>query len=489
MPSTKKYISQVITKQEIDKWKWGDKILISSGTGTGKTTFIRNQIYDKCKPKNKKILILSNRISLKEQIKKDTQEKSDLIYVQTYQSFSNCNFDEIESRLSHFGVVVFDEAHFLFSDSGFNRKTDTLLNFILQIPTNQIKIFLTATPYSLINSKIIHFDYTYNIERDFSFIDELSFYTKEDIPLAICQNASEYGKVLYFSNDALNAYNLANQFLDAAFICSPNNKIYKLSKNKIDKTLNTIIKEKAFEERILCSTKVLENGVDLIDENLRTIIIHGISDPITIIQMLGRKRIINSDDKIKLYIKDFSKHQISLYLQSIQSELKIAEELIQLGETKFKEKYKKQLLPTIIDTDLTINIAKQKALEFQKVRYQIMLNYKDGFREFCWRMLHYDQTKIKSANNEFEKRGIVALLEEYEGKPLYKEEQSEFRSRFIQSLFSPRKEIRNFGLNSINAILEENNVPFIITSRKNTKMKSEHRGLRYWIVGKVIDDV
>ena len=56
----RKYISDIVTKEEIDKWKSGQRILINSQTGTGKSEFIKNNLYEYCKLLNKKILLMSN---------------------------------------------------------------------------------------------------------------------------------------------------------------------------------------------------------------------------------------------------------------------------------------------------------------------------------------------------------------------------------------------------------------------------------------------
>jgi len=61
---TKQFISDVIPKTDIYKWGKNENILISAGTGSGKTTFIETSLYDVCSDFNNKILILSNRKSV-----------------------------------------------------------------------------------------------------------------------------------------------------------------------------------------------------------------------------------------------------------------------------------------------------------------------------------------------------------------------------------------------------------------------------------------
>ena len=41
---TTKYLSEIISNEEISTWKPGDNIFLYNGTGTGKTTFINNRL-------------------------------------------------------------------------------------------------------------------------------------------------------------------------------------------------------------------------------------------------------------------------------------------------------------------------------------------------------------------------------------------------------------------------------------------------------------
>ena len=69
------------------------------------------------------------------------------------------------------------------------------------------------------------------------------------------------------------------------------------------KTLENIIKKEQFEQRVVIATKVLDNGVNIKDPQLKHIVIDAY-EKTEFLQMLGRKRWINEEDHAFLYIKN-----------------------------------------------------------------------------------------------------------------------------------------------------------------------------------------
>lgn len=70
-------------------------------------------------------------------------------------------------------------------------------------------------------------------------------------------------------------------------------------------------------------------------------------------------------------------------------------------------------------------------------------------------------------------------------KPLYKEDQEEFKNIFFANIFNLNRNInvRHRGIVCINSILEEDELPFRLTSFQN--MKGENRGKTYWLLIKL----
>jgi hypothetical protein len=91
-----------------------------------------------------------------------------------------------------------------------------------------------------------------------------------------------------------------------------------------------------FSKKILATTTVLENGVNIIDGKLKNIVID-FYDPITILQTLGRKR-IKAQDKITLYLRVPTRYDIQrkAYLKSKNDSL-ASQLYIEFLKDHFKE--------------------------------------------------------------------------------------------------------------------------------------------------------
>ena len=97
-----------------------------------------------------------------------------------------------------------------------------------------------------------------------------------------------------------------------------------------------IIANEKFEAKILATTTVLDNGINLNDDKLKNIVID-FYDPVTIVQTLGRKRIHNYD-KINLYLRVPTRYDIlrKAYLKS-QSNSLASQLYVEFVKDHFKE--------------------------------------------------------------------------------------------------------------------------------------------------------
>ena len=67
------------------------------------------------------------------------------------------------------------------------------------------------------------------------------------------------------------------------------------------KALDQIVKYECFSQKVVLATKVLDNGINLCDKSLKHIVVQSIEQT-EFLQMLGRKRFIDSSDNVNLYI-------------------------------------------------------------------------------------------------------------------------------------------------------------------------------------------
>lgn len=187
-----KYISEVIG-ENYKSWGSGDSILISSQTGSGKSSFVLHTLLPQAIAENKHIVYICNRRVLKEQfsilsqkeLKKffgvdDIPDKSfQYIHIVTYQ------YCEIAKQLPDLSIppnlkgisrkerltkpsqlpqaikinrndimyYIFDEAHYFISDATFNSNTNYWFGkwseYSMERVDKSICVFLTATPEPL----------------------------------------------------------------------------------------------------------------------------------------------------------------------------------------------------------------------------------------------------------------------------------------------------------------------------------------------------
>jgi len=474
----KQYISEIITEKEISKWKQGERILIDSQTGSGKSRFVKNVLYNFCKKNNKTILLLSNRILLKNQNSHDLDKKLDIISLHNYQEFESkiLGGSDIDNIFEGYDYIVYDEAHYIFSDSQFNRNTDLLISPLFNTPPH-IFLFITATSQALKEYQP-SYDYTYNISKDYSHIKNLYFYNRKSIIDSIISHIPKDEKVLYFGSSAKQTLEFCNQYDNSSFICSKNNKLYEFSSIE---TMKQIEIESKFNSNKLFATKVLDNGVNLEDKSLKHIIVNS-SDIITLIQFIGRKRVLSPDDKINVYIKNYHSGILLYIIQSFERNLDIVRELELIGIEEFQKKYRKKNFNDIVDNDFQVNAAKYYHHKTQiKILTDMIQDSKQkGFQEAVCKELEFDIEKVRFADEEFEKISMESLMHRYEGKKLFDEEKEKFKRLFLNTIFIPKKtDYRKCGINAVNAVLQESSVFFKVDSGREY---IENQRKTYWKV-------
>ncbi len=482
----RKYISDVITKEEIRKWKIGDRILITAQTGTGKSQFIKDVLCADAVKRGKRILLLSNRNVLKNQNKADLgTDKSETITLQNYQAIESMMLEgeSMYSIFNEYDYICFDECHYWFSDSTFNRNTDLLIHTLELENFKSIYVYITATPQVV---KLYHsrFDYTYPSKEDkkyfhnFDFINNLYFYNKEETIESMLSTLPPGEQAIYFSS-ALQAFEMSVRVPGSVFVCSENNS--QFSKKSSKATLKEIEDECKFSGKVLCTTSILDTGTSIKSTAVKHIVID-ILDPIVFLQSLGRKR-ISDDEKINVYVKNYHNGKIYFQLHLLNAKLKIARDREDLGKDEFQDQYARQTVDPIVLTNGMTNQAKYyQSLYNQSVFAKIMEDEdKMGYKKMVCRMLEFVLDNTKNADEHFEKQGLESMLESYIGKRLFKgDDQEIFKEIFFEHIFSPKRKInyRKRGMNSINSIMEEDSIRFRVIANQANELP--HRGRRYW---------
>lgn len=156
----------------------------------------------------------------------------------------------------------------------------------------------------------------YGIPFDFPRVTPVYFTTRDEILKAIISTPSEE-KWLIFTDSKEDGNYFKEKLIDIAqdrgqdfpktfnltettFITSSSRKMKGLREFK---TFENIISKERFEQRVVIATKVLDNGVNIKDPQLKHIVIDAY-EKTEFLQMLGRKRWINEEDRAFLYIKN-----------------------------------------------------------------------------------------------------------------------------------------------------------------------------------------
>lgn len=311
--------NDVLTSEIIKTWD-GNNVILNGATGCGKTYFIENNLHGYAKKHCRTILFLCNRRALYEEIMSD-KEKLGLynIEVMLYQTLQ----EQIKKggTIQAYNYIVCDEFHYVLSDAIFNKYTDLTYNWITS-QNEAIKIFMSGTGHRIFNklksSGVVKPNSEYVIPYDYSYVNECRFFRNKEKVIDIINNIlnSTEDKIIYFANSIDFAIEVYNQFENESYFrCSKHSKnpiASKLNKTYLDCVVEYEKDLITFNKRLLVTTKALDNGINIKDNQIKHIICD-IFDLESAQQCLGRKRIINKEDKCNFYIRNYSKKEVGRF--------------------------------------------------------------------------------------------------------------------------------------------------------------------------------
>lgn len=391
-PLNLKYVSEAIGS-DWKSWKPGDVVCISSQTGTGKTTFITGistiaGLIDTMEH-YERLIYLCNRLALKRQIKLDLLKKYDMTIPLLIDEKENLVLDEkgneqidydkldkltvienitvssyhaiakgVKNRiyltdsnnynLDNYKYIVCDEAHFVLTDSSYMNKTNLVFSEIIKgVYLKSILIYISATLEELLPEIEEAFDknitkniwgmeknqlHKFSTGIDYSYLNVKYFKNENDI-LKLIANEKTSDKWLIFVTsekrgqkirDQLNDYDIKSVFVKSGI----NNEETK-----------NIINLQKFNCKVLISTKCLDNGINITDNEVRNLVVCAY-DKTTFIQEIGRLRVnIRNPRKISLFIKTMDKKIFKCRVEKIYSDKIKAVELFKSNLELFKYQY------------------------------------------------------------------------------------------------------------------------------------------------------
>ena len=221
------------------------------------------------------MLVFSNRLALKAQQEHQafgtdiacmTYQKMEYnVYLNGLWTVQNSVPDLMQMVEQEFDYIILDEAHYLFQDAAFNRRTSTIFKMIERFRKSKVIIMLSATADLLkeyFSSKIT---VTYTADADYSYIESVSYYNRKDTLLKILDKIPASEKVVVFGDNKERLQELNRRYSDSAYLSSDN--------KETSPVFNEIVQNERFECRMLFTTKVLDNGVNLKDKAIKHIIV------------------------------------------------------------------------------------------------------------------------------------------------------------------------------------------------------------------------
>lgn len=487
----KTYVSDVITTEIVERLDQGKNYLIGSEMNSGKNYWVRKVLLPYALENNKRTLVLSHRTqtlrqqaNYLEEYKEECvrQFKGGMFEIKTYQAFQKM-IERNDIMLNSFDYIVSDEAHYFVSDSSFNPKTEFAFNFLNQ-NNKAIKFYMTATSEGLSylpwknNLEVLNEANFYNNQ-----VKDMYRYEQNETALAVVHNEVEKGnKVLVYHNsiDTTADFNIGNS------------KILHAGNRENSSEFKQISEVQQFKCDVLNTTRLMTEATEIKDDLVETIFIHGISDIDTFVQATARVR----TQKVNVYYKRISKKSIQAKLRYLDKQLDYYERFIELGEAEFvkengieiiSKSMKAFYLDTIIDpisnqsyTCLRVHKTGLAYLQYQFNVYEYMDQFGfEKFFEFYFPNIQYvDLEQLKK--EDFIKLDIV---DNYIDKKIFKEQQQELVDVICNKYgLRGKNGSPKVGMKTINSFFEENNIPFVIESKRVKKDNVLHT---VWILNEV----
>lgn len=478
-------VTDKISEKNISAWEPAQPVIITAGTGVGKSYFIKNVLYRYARNNNQKILMLIHRKLCVEQFRMEIEEdgKNDVIEIMTYQKLEKSEMYEIDLKLNRYKYIVCDEFHYFISDAGFNNTTDISFKKIIGT-SDAIKIFMSATGENVegyIRNTAMLKSVNYRIPFDWSFIASLNFYHNDESLSEFARAVIEKGeKGIFFIQQAAKAYKLFQEFESyAIFNCSTQNeKHYKYVQKDV---INRMLQKQQFEKNILVTTSCLDAGVNIVDSLVRFIFID-IKDVGSLIQCMGRKRIQSPEDTIHVFIKVINNQQLGGLETNAKKQLEMADFLKSHTTEEWLKKYPRQIDRTQIIYDEMINdgntetctkkvndlMYQKKKLDIEEIHY--MKNLGDyGYCRYLARKLNRYNPDTESYDYAVISRnyGLENYLATHVGLAML---QRKDRKELINIMDVRRDGHLKNSLDILNAALKEDQLPYCIEEFATTRM-------------------
>lgn len=474
------WVSDIIGE---DYKKWHNEfVILDCGTACGKTFFCVRKLGKYASIKSRNILYLCNRSKLRNQTYRQVRELNlqGTIYVTSYQALQKkIQRGEI---IQHYDYIIADECHYFTTDAGFNDYTDVAYNYVMK-QKESVVVFVSATAKKffkyLHDTNKVKKKNSYRLDKDYSYVTKLFYYQGDELRGIIDDILGNEvdSKIIVFCNSG-------DRIIEMSKIYGENADYY-CSQNAKDKRLKTLCGWKeneqgqifepncikvyeddliTFDKRILFTTSVLDNGVDLKDRRIKHIFTE-IIDVDTMIQSLGRKRSLDKEDCCCFYIRLYQKKGLQGFINSIAYQL----EPVDLYKNNYKEFYQQygngKKRTRISRNKIFYNLFKEKnnygKIKVNECKYRkysqdydmFMLMKELGHKGYLECILESSLTENAEeiVCNVEQLDMFIQFLKSIEGKRLYADDQQCIKEEFE----TIGLKLRYKGINTFNGALDD----------------------------------
>ena len=528
----KDWITNLISEHETRNMKPEEPVFIVSQTGTGKSTYILKVCLKVANQEKKKILYLCNRVALSSQMKlrcideennqehmvsgvmvsemkqyfteKYIAESHDFggIDVYTYHSFL---FECGSIDFSQYAFCILDEAHYVLSDATFNPYTEEVLEMVINKMKDTRRIYLSATPQECLQT-IYDKEYAvrenqmnawskkyvpdfmmkvYCVEEDYSYLNPM-FFSKADFIIEQILSSTTEDFWFVFVRDKATG----EKFVDQLKNVEGGVKFITAESDKEDSAYKELIMNEKLPKRVLISTKVLDVGINVNNENLHMVLFE--NNIVELKQMLGRKRIKQSECvDAYFYLPSYDElHKRFGRVDKTYTEQRRLVESMDYFHIGFHTGLEHPLYFHGKKQVVKANYLSLKKLNLERKEYQYLLDYlencKDNANEYnaayaTYILKHFSNIKF-NANmivdlvNESDIpddesiQKVKSIVQKYIGKVLTKEELARLAEELTLELGDPRadhrKDRKAMGPPTLRKLLEK--YSFELKSRKTT---------------------
>lgn len=502
MKNTKELELIKLIDEEYKEWQPKSNILIGAAMGSGKTQFVLNTLSKHAKENKKKILFLSNRTELTKEINSKIEELKlyGIVEVLTYQALErtllnrNNGISFSISYLNVFNYVICDECHYFLTDAWTN-KTDISYFFVLNHP-KAVKLYMSATHYNIFT--VLKKDFKelkqefkeYYINPNFDYINKVVYFNNFNTVDQIIEELPQTEKLIYFNRKLNNALELHLKYKEnSAFVCSKTNKEFKKYITDAPIENNKLTRQLTF------TSTTWDNGINIIDSDVKHVVID-IEDIVLFTQCLGRRRKLKNDNGFILYIKYWSKEELTRFINPKLAQRNLNDNFITKNKeylNKLKNGEVKQAKSLFIDPEtnkLTLNKLYDKNIRCQIAEYRKMTAPNTNYVNYINSVLNVknvDYINLTKDKREKEIDEFKAYLNNIINKKLFSKEQEELcnlikKINGIESKFKISG--RKLHPSTLQKILNEELLLNYIVSDKKRETIGENRRKYYIIINK-----